>query len=102
MARARNSGSSLPWYFSWIAFTDSASMRACAGSYTPQGRSQCAWTTRRGLSNASTIRIMDPPFTGPSGETYHRVRKATFRLATVVALLAVARLRPFRVAVEGD
>src|SRR3712207_153561 len=42
MARVRKAGSSLAWYFSWIALTLSASMRAWAGSYTPQGRSQCA------------------------------------------------------------
>src|SRR5881227_547057 len=42
MQRSRNTGSSLPWYFSWMALTDSASMRAWAGSYTPHGRSQWA------------------------------------------------------------
>src|SRR6266513_299170 len=43
MARVRNTGSSLSWYFSMIALTDSASIRAWAGSYTPHGRSQCAY-----------------------------------------------------------
>src|SRR4051794_7510290 len=56
-ARVRNTGSSFAWYFSQIAFTDSASMRACAGSYTPHGRSQCAETVTgawRSFSRAST------------------------------------------------
>src|SRR4051794_18622539 len=49
-ARVRNSGSELAWYFSAIALIDSASILACAGSYTPQGKSQCARTTVRGVS----------------------------------------------------
>src|SRR3954454_14221841 len=47
-ARVRNTGSSFCWYFSQIALTDSASMRACAGSYTPHGRSQWANATVAG------------------------------------------------------
>src|SRR5918999_1020333 len=52
MARSRNTSSSLWWYFSTILAIDSASIRACAGSYTPQGRSQWAWTTRVGRIHA--------------------------------------------------
>src|SRR6059058_3063926 len=48
-ARVRKSWSELAWYFSQIALTDSASMRAWAGSYTPHGRSQWASTTVRGV-----------------------------------------------------
>src|SRR5437868_9109770 len=48
MARSLNTGSSLSWYFSAMAFTDSASIRAWAGSYTPHGRSQWACTSRGG------------------------------------------------------
>src|SRR5436309_6768693 len=100
--RSRKVGSSLPWYFSWMAFTDSASMRACAGSYTPHGRSQCAWTTREGRSRSERIlENMAPPSEVASTETYHRPRKAMFALVATVAL-AIVRLRPFRVEVRGD
>src|SRR3569832_1843868 len=54
-ARVRKTGSSLPWYFSQIAFTDSASMRAWAGSYTPQGRSQCALTLTLGANRRESM-----------------------------------------------
>src|SRR5207302_3563785 len=53
IARVRNAGSSLTWYFSWQALTDSASIRAWAGSYTPHGRSQWAKATA-GARNRST------------------------------------------------
>src|SRR5918997_1950781 len=53
MARWRNTSSSLWWYFSTILAIDSASIRAWAGSYTPQGRSQWAWTTRVGRIHAA-------------------------------------------------
>src|SRR5215470_4025537 len=48
MQRVRNSGSVLSAYFWQIALTDSASIRACAGSYTPQGRSQWAYAVAFG------------------------------------------------------
>src|SRR6476469_633087 len=44
IARVRKSTSWLAWYFSCTALTDSASIRAWAGSYTPHGRSQWADT----------------------------------------------------------
>src|SRR5919201_6062293 len=91
---------SASWYFSWIFATDSASIRAWAGSYTPHGRSQWAWTTRRGLSNASSTLSITPPFRNPSPETYHRHRKATFAAAAALAW-TILRLRPFRVEVRG-
>src|SRR5687768_16107701 len=53
MARSRNTSSSLAWYFSTILAIDSASILAWAGSYTPQGRSQWAWTTRVGRIHAA-------------------------------------------------
>src|SRR5947199_7739602 len=85
-----------------MAFTDSASMRACAGSYTPHGRSQWAWTTRAGRSRSwRIIESMTPPSEVASAETYHRPRKAMFALVAVAAL-ALLRMRPFRVEVEGD
>src|SRR5712691_3034084 len=59
-ARMRKTGSSFCWYFSAIALTDSASILAWAGSYTPQGRSQCAWAAVRGLSSRVS-RIGEPP-----------------------------------------
>ena len=55
----RKTGSSLPWYFSWMALTDSASMRAWAGSYTPQGRSQCAVAST--VENMLVRRMDVPP-----------------------------------------
>src|SRR5215207_1874414 len=70
MARSRNTSSSLAWYFSTILAIDSASIRAWAGSYTPQGRSQWAWTTRVGRIHAAKrsaimrivpFRSMSPP-----------------------------------------
>src|SRR5438874_12557495 len=45
MARSLKTSSSLSWNFSAMAFTDSASIRAWAGSYTPHGRSQWACTS---------------------------------------------------------
>src|SRR5690349_4852686 len=50
-------GSSLSRYFSMIALTDSASIRAWAGSYTPDGRSQCAHT----VSTERNRRMATPP-----------------------------------------
>src|SRR2546423_12675721 len=44
---------------------------------------------------------MTPPSEVASAETYHRPRKAMFALAAV-AVLALLRLRPFRVEVRGD
>ncbi|HET6712168.1 MAG TPA: S26 family signal peptidase [Actinomycetota bacterium] len=92
-------------------------MRACAGSYTPHGRSQCAWTRRCGLRNASN---MDGPPSSDDGtggsdgtvsgsrsiETYHRGRKRVAGLgATAVAAAGVAwaclRWKPSRVEIEG-
>src|SRR5438270_5851691 len=88
-------------YFSWIFMTDSASMRACAGSYTPHGRSQCAWTTRRGRTRSERIlESMTPPSEVASSETYHRRRKA-MTAAVAALVVAIVRLRPFRVEVRG-
>src|ERR1700675_2974231 len=80
-------------------------MRACAGSYTPHGRSQCAWTVRVGLSNPSRMNI-PPPSDGPTPETYHRGRKSFFGIgASVVVVAGVAwaclRWKPSRVRIEG-
>src|SRR5690349_22960200 len=50
IARARNVGSSFAAYFSMIRWQDSASMRACSGSYTPHGRSQWALAVVVGAS----------------------------------------------------
>src|SRR5690349_3969889 len=58
MARVRKSASSLAWYFSWTALTDSASMRAWAGSYTPQGRSQCALTFTLGANRRVNMAVL--------------------------------------------
>src|SRR5690242_21881936 len=55
VARVWKCGSSLPAIFSWMAFTDSASMRAWAGSYTPQGRSQCALTLTLGANRRESM-----------------------------------------------
>src|SRR5690606_21022778 len=55
VARAWKCGSSLPAIFSWTAFTDSASMRAWAGSYTPQGRSQWALTLTLGANRRESM-----------------------------------------------
>jgi hypothetical protein len=38
-----------------IAFTDSASIRACAGSYTPHGKSQCAYAVTIGGNNGIAV-----------------------------------------------
>src|SRR4051795_11856916 len=56
MARVRKSGSGLSATLAMIALIDSASMRACAGSYTPHGRSQCARTTVEGASRRLSVR----------------------------------------------
>src|SRR3954465_5215817 len=39
-----------------MAFTVSASMRAWAGSYTPQGRSQCALTLTLGANRRESMK----------------------------------------------
>src|SRR5215217_2841481 len=75
MARSRNTGSSLAWYFSTILAIDSASIRAWAGSYTPQGRSQWAWTTRVGRIQAAKrsaiMRIVPFRSMSPARRYYH-------------------------------
>src|ERR1700675_1145195 len=86
-------------------------MRACAGSYTPHGRSQCAWTLRLGLRNACNMK--PPPSTDErlatderSPETYPHGRKQ-FAGAGAGALVALGlawaclRWRPSRVQIEG-
>lgn len=55
MARVWNCASSLAAIFSWTALTDSASMRAWAGSYTPQGRSQWALTFTLGANRRESM-----------------------------------------------
>src|SRR5437762_2564736 len=111
-ARSRKTGSSDPWYLSWHALTDSASMRACAGSYTPQGRSQCAATVRRGARMRSTNDdrddmddIDDPPPSSDDAESasYRRGPGRMPRAIPALAAVAVAgwgfvRYRPSRVA----
>src|SRR5512143_1850198 len=67
-ARVRNSGSLFAWYFSMIALTDSASMRACAGSYTPHGRSQCADTTVLGRNKLIWAPPIDPRVQVPQAD----------------------------------
>src|SRR5919112_3988891 len=70
----------------------------------PHGRSQCAWTVRRGLRNASN---MDPPPpTWGEQPPYHRASRplaALSALATVAAIGVVVlfRWRPARIDVEG-
>src|SRR6476659_6134245 len=62
IARARNSGSVFCAYFSAMALTDSASIRACAGAWTPRGRSQWAWPIVLGSSRrvSSLIDFLSP------------------------------------------
>ena len=119
IARARKTGSSLAAYFSMIALTDSASIRACAGSYTPQGRSQCAEATCLGRSSRASIRksFLDAesawsdyrPYSGPNacggGGCAHEsacrggvdaARSAARRLAFVRRGAAVRARRPRR------
>src|SRR3954451_20247928 len=55
IARVRKSGSLLSATLAMIALTDSASMRAWAGSYTPQGRSQWAETSTVGANSRANI-----------------------------------------------
>src|SRR4051812_28840896 len=54
-ARVRKSGSSLSATLAIRALIDSASMRAWAGSYTPQGRSQWAETSTVGANSRANI-----------------------------------------------
>src|SRR5512141_1474301 len=105
-ARARNSASSEPWNFSWHAFTDSASIRACAGSYTPHGRSQCACTLRRGARMRWNM-DQSPPSQDPTPDASYRrgPRRVAGTVAAAGAVAAAAwtflRTRPSRVAIEG-
>src|SRR5215218_9365739 len=50
IARVVKAGSAFAPIFSTILYTDSASILACSGSYTPQGRSQWARATSVGAS----------------------------------------------------
>src|SRR4026207_1842841 len=112
-ARAWNSAASDPWNFSWQALTDSASMRACAGSYTPHGRSQCACTVRRGARMRCTMDESPPsaseepvPEEPSEPESYRRGRKRVSGVVAGLALIVAAaaaftRYRPARVAIEG-
>src|SRR5436305_1226061 len=77
MARSLKTSSSLSWNFSAMAFTDSASMRAWAGSYTPQGRSQWACTSRGGR----TWSMMEIRRESTMRETYPAARAMTHRRA---------------------
>src|SRR6266576_3136785 len=67
MARSLKTSSSLSWNFSAMAFTDSASIRAWAGSYTPHGRSQwaCASSGGRARSMMEISRESTMPFVYP-------------------------------------
>src|SRR5437867_470234 len=73
----------------------------------PHGRSQCAWTTRRGVTMRSSMG--EPPLPRdpqPKRESYRRGRRrvsAWFGLASLVAATgwAFLRYRPSRVAIEG-
>ena len=122
--------SSDPLNFSMHAFTDSASILAWAGSYTPQGRSQWASTDGGGLirstedSRRSTMRMGQVSFVQSEvdgaranltqrRQTVNRGQRpgrfppwprvaAAAALATSLALVIVAALvRPRRVVVEG-
>src|SRR4029453_14107942 len=107
MARSRNTSSSLAWYFSTILAIDSASIRAWAGSDTPQGRSQWAWTTRVGRIQAAKrsaimrivpFRSMSPPdgTTTPASTAHRRrgmiraMRRTTMLGAGALSLGALA------------
>src|SRR6476469_422329 len=57
-ARVRKSGSSLSASLPMIPLIDSASIRACAGSYTPQGRSQWAETSSVGANSRANMRVL--------------------------------------------
>src|SRR3954464_8665022 len=82
-ARILKTSSSLAWYFSWMALTDSASMRAWAGSYTPQGRSQCAVAStaenmrnrRMGVPPGSWGTVVCDPTRGDHGQHVERPRR---------------------------
>src|ERR687897_1817984 len=79
--------------------------------------SQCAWTTRDGLSKASSMDVPPPRDGDPSDRTYHRgrdrrksarsvQRSGRRSLVVAVAFTAVAayaftRWRPYRVEISG-
>src|SRR3990170_7336272 len=69
----------------------------------PHGRSQCAWTARRGLRNASN---MDPPPpTWGEREPYHRPRRPLAALSAIATVAGIAaalvRWRRTRVEIQG-
>src|SRR5688500_18711976 len=73
----------------------------------PQGRSQCAWTMRRGLSKASSMGVQPPSDEGPWVRTYHRGRRTRGLLLAGVGFILAAtytllRWKPFRVEVRGS
>src|SRR5215217_4672823 len=67
MARVRKSGSELSATLPMMALMDSASILAWAGSYTPQGRSQWACTSRVGAKNRANIRVLSTEVMTPPG-----------------------------------
>src|SRR5687768_6678080 len=72
----------------------------------PQGRSQCAWTMRLGLSKASSM-VPPPSDEGPWVRTYHRGRPTRRPVLAaigfmVAAAYAILRWKPFRVEVRGS
>src|SRR5438874_3203235 len=91
-ARSRKTGSSLPWYFSWQALTDSASMRAWAGSYTPQGRSQWAWPRVGSLNRSARARRRGRM----------RISKLLVGCGFLVTLAMAVSKRATRIEVSGD
>src|SRR5690348_13533962 len=100
-ARVRNTGSSLPWYFSMIAFTDSASMRAWAGSYTPQGRSQCAWATVDGRKSRIALTSRFDTYAGSTKRPYPGIDARSEALIITARPAAPGRLPYLRVRVSG-
>src|SRR5690349_24771697 len=96
-ARVRKTGSSLPWYFSMIAFTDSASIRACAGSYTPHGRSQCAYAVTTGCNKRMVDLLLASSRTLPRGPYSQRGEEHGHCVGRFVAVAA----RPGQRSVDG-
>src|SRR5207249_9973067 len=70
----------------------------------PHGRSQWAWTTREGLSQALRVDRMPPPSDRVQPRTYHRGRvrwNAVLVAGAGQGEWAALRLRPFPVEVRG-
>src|ERR1700722_7379669 len=87
-ALVRKSGSVFCWYFSQMALTDSASILAWAGLYTPHGRSQCASAVAFGARARASSLMMS---FSRGGSFDHGIRQYNFTKVMVAEGACIGR-----------